>query len=472
MKILLVTPPLVQLNTPYPATPALAGFLRSQGADVAQADLSLELALRLFTRPGLAQVAAACRSRPRPTPAVRAFLARLEDYLSTVEAAVAFLQGRDESVGWRIARRDFLPEGPRFATLAPEGCGLDADENLHDLFGALGVTDRAKLVASLYLDDLADVIREGADPEFGFSRYAERLGVSLPTFDPLLARLAAPPTLVDTLLDALAEETLLRHAPDWVGLTLPFPGTVYGAFRIAAVLRRLAPHVRIVMGGGYVNTELRELSDPRVFEYADALCFDGKLSFNHSAARAIIFSAALQLCLVGAILAGLRRRFLGTWQLGLDAWKTGYLRAGFWTYFSILPILAVIGLLQGLLQHGRLPDQEIYAVLMRIDSQGLLLLYLAVIALAAPFLEEIIFRGFLFGTLRSLFGYRRAALYSSLIFASLHQSVFAFLPIFCLALALCWLYEKSGSLWPSVVLHLLNNTVTAVFVLLLRQAIS
>ncbi|HNQ34919.1 MAG TPA: type II CAAX endopeptidase family protein [bacterium] len=204
----------------------------------------------------------------------------------------------------------------------------------------------------------------------------------------------------------------------------------------------------------------------------DALCFDGKLSFNHSAARAIIFSAALQLCLVGAILAGLRRRFLGTWQLGLDAWKTGYLRAGFWTYFSILPILAVIGLLQGLLQHGRLPDQEIYAVLMRIDSQGLLLLYLAVIALAAPFLEEIIFRGFLFGTLRSLFGYRRAALYSSLIFASLHQSVFAFLPIFCLALALCWLYEKSGSLWPSVVLHLLNNTVTAVFVLLLRQAIS
>jgi hypothetical protein len=274
MKILLLTPPLVQLNTPYPATPALAGFLRSHGEDAVQADLSLELALRLFSRDGLRQVAEACSAHPKPTSRVRFFLDHLDAYLNTVASAVAFLQGRDEAAGWLIARRGYLPEGPRFAALAPEGTGADEEETLTELFGTLGVTDRAKHIASLYLDDLADILREGADPDFGFARYAERIAVSAPAFDPLLARLAAQPTLIDRLIDSLTEEALKRHAPDIVGLTLPFPGTVYAAFRIASAVRRLAPATRIVMGGGYVNTELRQLTDPRVFDYADDLCFD------------------------------------------------------------------------------------------------------------------------------------------------------------------------------------------------------
>jgi hypothetical protein len=275
MKILLLTPPLVQLNTPYPATPALAGFLRGLGEDVAQADLSLELVLRLFSRDGLGQLADACRARKKPPPAVRFFLGNLGAYQNTVESAVAFLQGRDEAAGWLIARRGYLPEGPRFAAaLAPEGTGADEEETLEGLFGSLGVTDRAKLLASLYLDDLADIVREGADPGFGFARYAERLAVCAPAFDPILQRLAAPATLTDRLIDALAEETLRRHGPATVGVTLPFPGTVYAAFRIAAAVRRLAPATRIVFGGGYVNTELRHLSDPRVFDFVDDICFD------------------------------------------------------------------------------------------------------------------------------------------------------------------------------------------------------
>jgi len=274
MKILLLTPPLVQLNTPYPATPALAGFLRGQGADAVQADLSLELALRLFSRDGLGQVADACRKHAQPTPFVRFFLNHLDAYLNTVEAAVSFLQGRDDAAGWLIARRGYLPEGPRFAALAPEGTGTDEEENLSELFGTLGVADRAKHLASLYLDDLADIIREGADPDFGFARYAEQIAVSADSFDPILQRLARPPTLIDRLIDSLTEETVRRHAPDTVGITVPFPGTVYAAFRIAAAVRRLAPSTRIVFGGGYINTELRHLTDPRVFDFMDDLCFD------------------------------------------------------------------------------------------------------------------------------------------------------------------------------------------------------
>jgi hypothetical protein len=274
MKILLLTPPLVQLNTPYPATPVLTAFLRSHNVDAVQADLSLSLILRLFSREGLGLISAACRKTPRPTPLVRFFLDHPDAYLNTVESAVSFLQGRNEAAGWLIARRGFLPEGPRFAALAPEGTGVAEEETLAELFGTLGVTDRAKLIASLYLDDLADIIREGVDPDFGFARYAERLALCAPSFAPLLARLTAPPTLIDSLIEELTAQALEQHAPDIVGVTLPFPGTVYSAFRIAATVRRLSPGTRIVFGGGYVNTELRDLTDPRVFDFIDDLCFD------------------------------------------------------------------------------------------------------------------------------------------------------------------------------------------------------
>ena len=273
MKILLVTPPLIQLNTLYPATPVLAGFLASQGAEVAQVDLSLELALQLFSRKGLLKIVAQCRAHKRNTPLVKRFLSRADDYLQTIDKAVSFLQGNAPQLAPSIAARMFLPEGPRLAAMT-SGSGLSPDEALEMLFSTLDMMDRATFLASLYLDDLADVIREGVDPDFGFSRYAERLGVSMPTFDPLLKRLNAPPNLIAGVIDELAAQAIRKHKPDVVGLTLPFPGTVYGAFRIAQQVRKMRPQTRIVMGGGYVNTELRNLTDERVFQFVDDLCFD------------------------------------------------------------------------------------------------------------------------------------------------------------------------------------------------------
>lgn len=274
MKILLVTPPLVQLNTPYPAMPVLTGFLRGQGQDVVQEDLSLALALRLFSQAGLEKVAEACRAAQQVSPAVRFFLENCDQYINSIEAVIAFLQGKNLATGWLIARRDYLPEGAHFKALSATGDWDESEEYLFELFGSLSVNDRAKYLASLYLDDLADVIREGVDPDFGFARYAEHLALSAPTFDFLMQRLDRAPTFVDGLIDDLAAAVICKHQPEILGLTLPFPGTVYGAFRIASVARRLAPDTRIVFGGGYVNTELRQLSDVRVFKWIDALCFD------------------------------------------------------------------------------------------------------------------------------------------------------------------------------------------------------
>src|SRR5262249_39631223 len=138
----------------------------------------------------------------------------------------------------------------------------------------LGVEDRARHIASLYIDDLADVLRDGIDARFALSRYGERLAASAPTFAPLRAALESQPTLVDLVLDEIAAELAVRERPDVVGLTVPFPGNVYGAFRLARVFRQTCPSTRIVLGGGYVNTELRELSDPRVFDYVDYVTLD------------------------------------------------------------------------------------------------------------------------------------------------------------------------------------------------------
>lgn len=54
--LLLLIPPLTQLNTPSPSTAYLTGFLRSRGYAVAQADIGLDMVLGLFSRAGLEQV--------------------------------------------------------------------------------------------------------------------------------------------------------------------------------------------------------------------------------------------------------------------------------------------------------------------------------------------------------------------------------------------------------------------------------
>jgi radical SAM superfamily enzyme YgiQ (UPF0313 family) len=290
MKVLLLTPPMVQVNTPYPATAYLTGFLRTHGRDLGveavQDDPAIALVLRLLSRDGLTAVRDELlrrrgenkkrRGRARaPEPAsVTAFLAEAERYTGTVDGVVRFLQGGDPSLALRIAGRAFLPEGPRFAALDQAAPDDGGDETLAWAFGALGVLDRAKYLASLYVDDLADVVRDGIDPRFELSRYGEQLAASAPTFDELATALEAPPSLIDGWLDEIAAALVARHAPDLVALTVPFPGNVYGAFRIARAAKRARPGVVVALGGGYVNTELRGLTDPRVFADVDYVTFD------------------------------------------------------------------------------------------------------------------------------------------------------------------------------------------------------
>ncbi|MBS0422741.1 MAG: radical SAM protein [Proteobacteria bacterium] len=277
MRCLLVTPPMIQLNTPYPATAYLTGFLRLHARElrleVAQADASIALFLRLFSAPWLERMAVELRRRARslgkkaPVPAsIAHFLDHAERYIDTVGPTVRFLQRRNSSLAFRIIGRAFLPEGPRFAHLA--------EEQLMGAFGALGTTEQARYLASLYVDDLADVWGIGIDPRFELARYGERLAASAASFDPLDEALTGAPTIVDTVLDDITRELMATHQPDVVAVTAPFPGNVYGAFRMARAIREVAPDSKLILGGGWVNTELRSLRDPRVFDYFDYVTLD------------------------------------------------------------------------------------------------------------------------------------------------------------------------------------------------------
>jgi len=266
---------MTQLNTPYPSTAYLTGFLRSRGVDAVQEDLALGLVLALLSPGGLQAMRAAVAGVPaaQHSATLQAFEAQFERYLATIAPTIAFLQGRDPTLAHRINTRRFLPEGPRFAALDVY-TAEDGEDPLAWAFGALGLQDRARHLATLYLNDLADVIRDAVDPRFEFVRYAEQLAQSQASFEPLAAALAAPPNLVDETLRGLTLQALDRHRPRLVLLSAPFPGNVYAAFRIAQTIKAHDPSIVKVLGGGFVNTELRELAEPRVFDHFDVVTLD------------------------------------------------------------------------------------------------------------------------------------------------------------------------------------------------------
>lgn len=264
-KILLITPPFTQLNTPYPATAYLKGFLNLHAIPSFQCDLGIETLLILFSADGLRSIFQTIEknSLMLSDNSQRIFNLR-EDYIQTIDPVIAFLQEKNPVLAHLICSGRYLPEASRF----------EQTEALEWAFGNMGLSDKAKHLSTLYLEDLSDLIKEAIDPNFGFSRYAERLGRSAATFDELQSALDAPSSFIDSiLLDLLKEKIELIH-PTLVALSVPFPGNLYSAMKCGEWIKKCYPEIKIVMGGGFPNTELRSLNDLRVFNYLDFITLD------------------------------------------------------------------------------------------------------------------------------------------------------------------------------------------------------
>ena len=264
VSVLFITPPFTQLNTPYPATAYLKGFLNTKNISSYQCDLGIEVLLQLFSSKGLTEMFGSIHLNESYSDNVQRILALKEEYIHCIDDVIRFLQGKNPTIAALIASRNFLPEAGRF-------------QNTTDLqwaFGAMGIQDKAKHIATLFLEDLSDLICACVDEHFGFSRYAERLGRCANQFDELHMELQKPFSLIETILIRLLNEKITLTNPDLVALSVPFPGNLFSAFRCAQWIRHNHPHIKIAMGGGFPNTELRSLKDTRVFDYFDFITLD------------------------------------------------------------------------------------------------------------------------------------------------------------------------------------------------------
>lgn len=228
-------------------------------------DLGIEVILELFTPHRLAEVfeLAAKNNSIQSENSERIYVLR-NDYLETIEAVLLFLQGKNETLARQICTENFLPQASKFNEL----------DDLEWAFGNMGMQDKAKHLATLYLEDLSDFITECIDDNFGFSRYAERLGMSANSFDELYSVLQSESTFIDSITLDLLAKTLTKTSPKLVCFSVPFPGNLYSAFRCAQYIKQHFPSVKICMGGGFPNTELRSLKDARVFEFFDFITLD------------------------------------------------------------------------------------------------------------------------------------------------------------------------------------------------------
>ena len=266
-KLFLITPPFTQLNTPYPATAYIKGFLNTKNIASVQADLGIEVILKLFSKEGLEnlfKVSGLKINVGEISDNSKRIFALQDEYLKTINPVIAFLQGKNPTLALQICQEDFLPEASRFAQL----------EELDWAFGTMGTQDKAKHLATLYLEDISDFIVECVDANFGFSRYAERLGRSANSFDELYEALQQEPTYIDNLLLSILKERIETIQPTLFLISVPFPGNLYSAFRSAQWVKKYCPSIKISMGGGFPNTGLRSLSDARVFEFFDFITLD------------------------------------------------------------------------------------------------------------------------------------------------------------------------------------------------------
>ncbi len=262
--VFLFTPPFTQLNTPYPATAYLKGFLNTRNITSFQADLGIEVTLRLFSKQGLTELFAQASEQTDRTENIKRILALRDDYIGTVDDVVLFLQGKNPTLAHRIAKRNWLPEADRFAQI----------DDLNLAFGTMGLQDKAKHIATMYLEDLTDFITGCIDAHFGLSRYAERLSRSANSFDELYTALQAPYTYIDTILLDILDKYMQEVQPRLVAISVPFPGNLYAGLRCGQYIKQKYPQAKVAMGGGFPNTELRQLKDARVFECVDYITLD------------------------------------------------------------------------------------------------------------------------------------------------------------------------------------------------------
>lgn len=286
LNTLIIQPPLVQLNTPYPSGAYLLDFFNSLYEEknvkgrVEWFDLSNSFFHKIFCTHGIAHIfnstfekalklSSQYESQGDDNTAfhLRRFISQKEFWINWIDEIIAIVCSSNS----KISGREFAHEFIRSAHV-PRGMRV---ENFLSNLNRDVSTDDAQILSSLALADLADYITMVYDQNFALIRYAEHLATSTAEFSETIEGLKAP-SLNDFYKPLLLEKIAsYKNEPTLYCISVPFPGCFESALFSADLIRKeCGDNAIIIFGGGYVNTELREISEKGIFDYCHILSYD------------------------------------------------------------------------------------------------------------------------------------------------------------------------------------------------------
>ena len=286
LNTLIIQPPLVQLNTPYPSGAYLLDFFNSLYEEknvkgrVEWFDLSNSFFHKIFCKHGIAHIfnstfekalklSSQYESQGDDNTAfhLRRFISQKEFWINWIDEIIAIVCSSNSKISGREFAHEFIrsahvPRGMRVVNFLSN---LNRDVS----------TDDAQILSSLALADLADYITMVYDQNFALIRYAEHLATSTAEFSETIEGLKAP-SLNDFYKPLLLEKIAsYKNEPTLYCISVPFPGCFESALFSADLIRKeCGDNAIIIFGGGYVNTELREISEKGIFDYCHILSYD------------------------------------------------------------------------------------------------------------------------------------------------------------------------------------------------------
>lgn len=176
-----------------------------------------------------------------------------------------------------------------------------------------------------------------------------------------------------------------------------------------------------------------------------------------------IISALVALALLGLVVT---KRFKAGWQqLGFYKFKPlqALLLIAIATVLLLLATVIAYALVAKLAPSVNLDQEQVTGFDSARSSLELALAFVGLVVVA-PFVEEIVFRGFMLPAFAQSFGFAGGAVATSLLFGLAHWQVNVAIATFVLGLLLAWLYKRTGSLWPAILFHSLKNLVAFVII--------
>ena len=258
--VIIINPPSMQLNSLYPASSFLSGYVKMQGYSAVICDLNLKYFLNVFNNENIEKIFIQSENKISSSFAEKIYSLK-ESYIDSVDYAVAFLQKSSISSAKRIARQEILPE--------------PSDQAVHNLslIDPCDAVTRARIMCTYFLAEISKYISETIDSSFGLIKYAEKISSFAPDFKIIENEVLRENILTDIYYSVLDSE-IGKCNPLVFAVTIPFPGTLVWALRAHNYIRKKYPNIIRCSGGGFVNTELRSITDKKFFEYVNYLTMD------------------------------------------------------------------------------------------------------------------------------------------------------------------------------------------------------